>query len=109
MKNTRVSKHYNYKRGKRERFIEKYLHGDGNVIDGFIVDKGHKDGPEVHSLTDNGVIIVHNLESGVLITKLLARPEQIKRYYSDDREKPPEYNRVLELAKWHESLNYNDV
>ena len=109
MKDTKISKHYNYKRGKRERLIEKCLHGDGNIIDGFIVDRGHKDGPECHSLTDNGVIIIHNLNSGKLITKLLARKEQIERYYSDGREKPPEYNRVIELAKWHESLNYNDV
>ena len=109
MKDTKVSKHYNYKRGKRERLIEKRLHGDGNIIDGFVVDRGHKDGAEVHSITDNGIIIVHNLESGALVTKLIARPEQIERYYSDGREKPQEYNRVIELAKWHESLNYNDV
>ena len=109
MKNTKISKHYNYKRSKRERFIEKCLHGDGNIIDGFIVDRGHKDGAEVHSLTDNGIIIVNNLESGALVTKLIARPQQIMRYYFDGREKPPEYNRVMELAKWHESLNYNDV
>ena len=109
MKSMKVSKHYNYKRGKRERLIEKRLHGDGNIIDGFIVDRGHKHGAEVHSLTDNAVIVVHNLESGKLVTKLIARPEQIERYYSDGREKPPEYNRVMELAKWHESLNYNGV
>lgn len=109
MKNTKVSKHYNYKRGRRERLIKNQLHGDGNIIDGFIVDRGHKHGPEVHSLTDNGVIIIHNMGTGKLITKLLARKEQIERYYSDGREKPPEYNRVIELAKWHESLNYNDV
>lgn len=109
MKNEKISKHYNYKRGKRERFIEKHLHGDGNIIDGFIVDRNHPDGPEVHSLTDNGVIIIHNLESGALVTKLIARPKQIERLYSNGREKPPEYNRVMELAKWHESLNYNDV
>lgn len=102
-----VSKHYKNKRHKREKFINKYLN-EGHVIDGFIVDKGHKNGAEVHSLTDNGIIIVYNLHSGVLVTKLIAREQQIKRYYEGtNRERPPEYENVLKLARWHESLYYN--
>lgn len=109
MKSGKISKHYNYKRSKRERFIEKYIH-DGLIIDGFIVDRGHKHGAEVHSLTDNGIIIIHNFYTGKLITKLIAKESQIKRYYeSTEREKPPEYDHVLELARWHESLHYNYV
>lgn len=103
-----VSQHYKNKRYKREKFIDKYLNGDGCIIDGFVIDKGHKDGVEVHSITENGVIIIHNYHSGKLITKLLARPQQIKRYYeSTGREPPKEYERILQLARWHESLNYN--
>ena len=105
-----TSNHYKNKRCGREEFINKYLHDDGNIIDGFIVDKGHKDGAEVHSITDNGIIIVHNLISGKLVTKLIARPQQIKRYYeSTGREHPPEYKRILELARWHNILGYNNV
>ena len=86
-----TSKHYKSQRYKREKFIEKYLGGEGCIIDGFIVDKGHPMGAEVHSITDKGIIIIHNLNSGKLVTKLLARPQQIIRYYEHtNREPPPE-------------------
>lgn len=99
-----ISKHYNYKRNKRERFINKYINGDGNVIDSFVVDKGHKHGVEVHSITDTGLIIITNKNTNKLITKLIARPDQIKRYYMNSGKSPPK--QVLELAEWHRSLGY---
>ena len=99
--------HYKNKRYKREKFINKHLCGDGNVIDSFIVDKGHKDGLEKHCITDTGLIIVYNLKSGKLVTKLVARKNQVMRYYKDSDKKPPRY--LLELCDWHNSLNYNIV
>lgn len=105
-----VTKHYQMQRNKRERFINKYIDGDGFIVDGFIVDNGHINGAEVHSITDKGIIIIHNLDSGALVTKLIAKPKQIERYYKHTgREPPPEYAHILELAKWHESLCYNYV
>ena len=105
-----ISKHYKKQRYKREKFINRYLKDDGNIIDEFIIDKGHENGAEIHSITDNGLIIIRNLNSGKLITKLLARENQIKRYYKDDnREKPLQYERALYAARWHESLGYNHV
>lgn len=107
-KEANISKHYKKQRYKREKFINKYVNGDGRMVDGFIIDKGHKGGVEVHSITENGIIIIHNLVTGKLITKLCAREQQIKRYYeSTGRTPPPEYERILELARWHESLGYN--
>lgn len=103
-----VTKHYHKERCKREKFIEECLGGDGYIIDGFIVDNNHPNGLEVHSLTDNGIVIIHNLVSGNLISKLIARPNQIKRYYkSTGREPPKEYEKVIQLAKLHENLGYN--
>lgn len=103
--NQETSKHYNKHRYKREKFIEKYLHGDGAVIDSFIVDKGHANGREIHKLTDNGVVLIYNMESGLLVTKLIIREGQLKRYYANTGREPPEY--LVRLAKWHEDLNYN--
>lgn len=106
--NETVSKHYQNQRYKREKFIEEYLHGDGNIVDGFIVDKGHSNGAEIHSLTDEGIIIVHNYNTGALVTKLIAREDQIKRYYKVAGRTPPQdYKHILELARWHEGLCYN--
>lgn len=99
--------HYKKKRYKREQFISKYLCGDGNVIDSFVVDKGHRDGLEKHCVTDTGLIIVYNLNSQKLVTKLIARPNQIKRYYREVDREPPRW--LVDLAYWHNSLNYNKV
>lgn len=99
------SNHYKNKRYKREKFIHKYLCGDGKIIDSFVVDKGHKDGLERHCVTDTGLIIVYNLETQKLVTKLIARKNQITRYYHNvDKEPPPS---LLRLAEWHESMRYN--
>ena len=99
-----VSRHYIKVRNKREKFIRKYI-TDGNVIDEFIIDKGHKDGKEIHSITDTGLIIIHNQTSGKLITKLIARPQQIQRYYDNADKEPPK--QILVLAQWHQDLHYN--
>lgn len=100
-----VSKHYNRQRYKRERLIDKYVHGDGNVIDSFIVDRGHKHGDEIHLVTDTGLIIIKNRTTNKLITKLIARPRQIKKLYENVGKSPPK--QILELAEWHQSLGYN--
>ena len=100
-----VGKHYKNKRYKRERFINEYLHGDGKVIDSFIVDKGHIHGKERHDITENGVIVIYNAESGKLVTKLIARPQQIQRYYEGTNREPPQW--LLDLCQWHQELNYN--
>lgn len=99
------SNHYKNKRYKREKFIHKYLCGDGKIIDSFIVDRGHKDGLEKHCVTNTGLIIVFNLESQKLVTKLIARPNQIKRLYLGAGKEAPRW--LLDLCYWHQSLNYN--
>lgn len=100
-----TSKHYKKSRNRRERVIKKYCNGDGIIIDGFVVDKGHKNGLEVHSITDTGMIIIHNYHTGKLVTKLIARPQQIARYYKDMDKEAPQW--LLELCKWHQDLGYN--
>lgn len=100
-----VSNHYKKERNKREKFINKYCNGSGKVIDEFIVDKGHKNGLERHCITDTGMIVIYNASSGVLVSKLIARPKQIERYYIGTDKKPPAS--ILRLAEWHQSMGYN--
>ena len=102
-----VSKHYQSQRNEREKFINEYLGGDGKVIDSFIIDKGHKNGLERHNITDNGIIIIYNLRTNKLISKLIARENQIKRYYYKSGREPPSY--LIDLARQHESLGYNHI
>ena len=99
--------HYKNKRYNREKFINKHLYGGGNVIDSFLVDKGHPMGAEVHCVTDTGLIIVYNATSKKLVTKLIARPNQIKRLYEGVDRKAPKW--LVDLAYWHNTLHYNEI
>ena len=99
-----MTKHYANKRCDRERFIEEYLGGDGKVIDSFIVDKGHRNGLERHEITENGIILIYNENTNLLISKLIARPQQIKRYYETIGRRPPSH--IIELAQNHKKLGY---
>lgn len=102
-----VSRHYRSQRNKREKFINECLGGDGKVIDSFIVDKGHPHGLEMHDITNNGIIIIYNARTNKLISKLIAREGQIKRYYYNAGKEPPSC--LIDLARQHESLGYNHI
>lgn len=104
-----VSEHYKTERYRREKFIDEHF-GDGQIVDEFMVDRGHPHGAERHCIMDNGVIVIYNFASGKLVTKLLARPQQIKRYYeSSGKELPLEYEDILKLARQHNILGYNEL
>ena len=96
-----TSKHYITDRAKREALIQTI--GEGKEIARFTVDKHHKNGPEIHIITDTGIIIIKNKRTKKLITKLIARPAQIRRYYE---EVPAELAKVLELAREHQTKKY---
>ena len=102
-----VSKHYNNRRYARENFIKEHLGGDGNLVDSFVINRFHRDGEEIHEIRDNGLIIIYNKNTGRLITKLIARRSQIKRYYKNSNKTPPQ--RLLDLAEYHESLGYHYI
>lgn len=78
-----TSEHYNQDRDWREYLISTVI-GEGNIVDSFVVDKGHRNGPEIHSVTDTGIIIIYNKKSGKMVTKLIARPGQVIRYYKNE-------------------------
>ena len=97
------SRHYTKDRQLRESIINQI--GTGNVIKEVEVDRGHRNGPEIHKITDTGLILIYNKENKKLITKLIARVGQINRYYPN--EKPPE--KVIQLARYHFEIGWNEV
>lgn len=99
-----ITNHYK-NRNSRNDLIAKI--GDGTAIEFFYVDRGHRDGAERHVVTDNGIIIVYNEKTNRLVTKLIARPHQIKRYYDLIGAKAPQY--VLDVAERHKMLGYNEI
>ena len=97
-----TSRHYAHDRRDRENRIR--LIGEGNTIKVAVVDKGHRNGPEIHMLSDTGIITILNQRTGKLITKLIARPGQIRRYYESENRIPAG---LLDLAYEHQRLALN--
>lgn len=95
------SAHYRTERYYRERRIRRI--GEGEKFAEFIVDRGHKDGKERHVLTTTGIIIIYNVITEKMITKLIARPGQIRRYYPNGGE-PLD---IIRLAQNHQRQYLN--
>lgn len=68
-------------RSKRLQVAQRLINEEGaKVVKIAIVDKGHKDGNEVHVIYNNGVIKIYNANTCRFITVLIAREPQIERY-----------------------------
>lgn len=82
--------------------------GIGRILDYFVWDKGHKNGAEIHTITTTGLIIVRNKRTKNLVTVLIARPQQIKRYY-EYYNKPLNnaVKAVLTVAREHTAQGFN--
>lgn len=95
--------HWANTRSVRDEVIQ-YI-GAGEPYATFIWDRGHKDGLEKHVLTTTGLIYIYNLRSGRLITVLIARPGQVKRYYPNGDW--PWF--LVNIAKRHQRAGWNIV
>lgn len=102
------SLHYITDRALREQKIKEI--GLGKVLDSFNVDKGHRNGPEIHVVTSTGIIIIYNAWTHVMVTKKIARPRQIENLYMDkynSTSKIPQ--NVLDLARYHQRMGWNEL
>ena len=60
------------------------LLGDLIKVESFIVNTGHPAGLELHTVYANGVIAIGNIRKESVVTYLIARPGQIRRYGLSD-------------------------
>lgn len=95
-----------YQRCHRLDFIESVI-GIGNPVRKFYIDRGHKDGPEIHIVTTTGIIAIFNAITSRFITALIARPGQIQRYYDAEHIVCPKY--LLDLALEHQKAGFNRI
>lgn len=79
--------------------------GFGNVIHKEIVDKGHRNGAEIHNITDTGLIIVQNQRTKKVVTVMVARVGQLKRYAIPKSE----LKSVLRIARHNIDMGYNYI
>lgn len=95
------SLHWTEERTTRAALIA--IIGEGQIVKAAVVDRGHINGPEIHLISDTGIISIYNKLSGKMVTQLIARPGQIRRYYVD--EEPPVA--LIKIAAEHVRLGYN--
>ena len=68
-------------RSKRAQIAQRLINEEcAKVCKIAVVNKGHKDGNEVHVIYNNGVIKIYNANTCRFITVLIAREPQIERY-----------------------------
>ena len=69
------------KRSKRLQVAERLIIEErAKVLKIAVVNKGHKNGEEIHVVYNNGVVKVYNEHTKKFITVLIARVPQIERY-----------------------------
>ena len=68
-------------RSKRLQVAERLIiEESAKVLKIAVVDKGHKNGNEIHIIYNNGVVKIYNERTCKFITVLIARVPQIERY-----------------------------
>ena len=96
------SKHWERDREARRAAIKEI--GAGHTIKAVEIDRHHKNGPEIHEISDTGIITIFNKTTHKMITQLIARPAQIRRYFTENEIIP---KNVLKLARQHQELGLN--
>ena len=96
------SNHWKLERKERAKIIAQI--GTGHIIKEVEVDRNHPNGPEIHKISDTGIITIFNKRTKKMITQLIARPGQIRRYFNENEIIPTE---LLDLAREHQKMAYN--
>ena len=69
------------KRSKRLQVAERLIiEESAKVLKIAVVNKGHKNGNEIHLVYNNGIVKIYNANTRKFITVLIARVPQIERY-----------------------------
>lgn len=102
--------HWHNDRNNRSQRYENEEKGEG--VYSFIVNTGHPNGFEVHTITDKAFIIIQNEQTERLVTILAARPGQIKRYWLRRDEELPNnsiFRTILRNASNNRRMGLNNL
>lgn len=70
-----------YERTRRMWQVERLISEEkAEPIRAFLIDKGHRNGNEIHVIYNNGIVRIYNERTLKHITDLIARESQVKRY-----------------------------
>lgn len=108
---TKVGTLHSHSRVGRLELSKRLIEEENAYIMGeFEVDRGHRNGAEVHRVYSNGVIEIFNRDSKRFVTLLIGTPNQVKRYFTLTRTPiTEEVEGAMGLARVHKRLKYNEV
>lgn len=99
---------HSYDRMKRVALAMKLMAEDrAYVVAMFSVDKGHRNGNEIHIVYSNGMIVIVNEQTERLITVLFGRSKQIERYFIATNTTVS--INVLKMGIRNEKMGYNKI
>ena len=108
-----VKMSYHAREDRKARFeLVDMLDHKPTIDKAFVVDRGHKNGKEIHCVTKKGIIYVLNLRKYLnnynsLVTVMVARPRQITRLYEACNLKASET--IIGYCRNNQRLGYNMV
>lgn len=97
-------------RDRNNRLIR--MNNPGEPLYSFIVDTGHPNGDEIHTITEKACILIQNKKTKKLITVLNARPGQILRYWDKlniERPTDDDFLLMLRFAKNNQERGVNKI
>lgn len=83
------------------------LNDNSEINKSFFVDKRHPNGPEIHNVSEKGIIFIINAKTKKLVTILIARPNQIKRLYMACNLKVP--HKIIQYSINNVNKGYNYI
>lgn len=95
------------KRSKRIQVANMLLLTESaSLIGYYVIDTGHKNGLEVHAVYNNGIIKIYNLNTSKLVTVLIARMGQMKRYPNIEITKTMKRKLKLHIAQGYNEIEF---
>ena len=105
------TQHFKDRLSRIKTYMDK-LKDIGEPSYSFIVDTGHPNGDEVHTITEKGIIVIQNNRTRNVVTVLAARPGQVRRYWklmdldfpTDDK-----FSTIIRYAQYYQSEGLNNA
>ena len=104
-----LTNHYRNDRGARKQVVSA---STLVPLYSFIVDTGHPNGNEIHTITERAEIIIQNERTKKVVTVLFARPAQVTRYWKLMNKNLPtdeNFSLVQKFAKSNLDRNLNNL
>lgn len=98
------SVHYQTERSERERFINEFI---GLGEEQYAFEYPYNGTTQIHKITTTGIVNVYDRTGERLITRLVARPQQIRRYFEANGRRAPAS--LVDLARKHAYQGYNEI